>query len=101
MKIYDSKITDFTQLVIDNINSEGGVFEVDITEGHLIISVNIKDDRYWVGPNYDSPDGLPTLVSGECTFDLETELWDFDGLEELDFNYDINYNLIYEYLNYE
>jgi hypothetical protein len=100
MKIYDSKTTDFTQLIIDNINSEGGIIEVDITEGHLTISVNTTDNRHWIGPSYDSPDGLPTLVSGVCNFDLEIELWNFDGSEELDFNYDINHNLIYEYLNY-
>jgi len=99
--VYESKNTDFTQLIIDNIDCDGGTIEVDITEGHLCIFVYTKDDRNWIGPNYDSSDGLPTLVSGDVTFDIEIELWDDDGSEELDFDYDIDENEIYNFLNLE
>jgi len=99
--IYVSKNTDFTQLIIDNIDCDGGSIEIDITEGHLCISVYTKDDRNWIGSNYDSSDGLTTLVSGDVTFDIEIELWDNDGSEELNFDYNIDENKIYKFLNDE
>lgn len=98
--IYESKNIDFTQLIIDNINCDGGLIDIDITEGHLEISIHTIDDRYWTGPEYDSCDGLSTLISGEIDFDLEIELYDEDG-NDIDFDYFIDDDKIYNYLNDE
>ena len=91
---------DITDLIIDNMPLESGDFEINIPEGWLVCSVDITDDRHWAGPNYDSCDGLPSLKGGEVNFDLTVETWDDEG-NELDYDFWVNDELIYKYLNDE
>jgi len=91
---------DFTQEIIDNIESdvEQQDFDIETKHGILIVSISIDDNREFIGPSYNSSDGLSKSISGDIDFEIESGLFTEDG-EEIDLNYNINENKIYDFLN--
>jgi len=92
---------DFTQEIIENIDTElieSQEIEIETKEGLLIAIIDIEDTRSFSSPSYDSCDGLSELNTGDISITIDATLFDEDGDEkEIEFN--INENLVYDYLN--
>lgn len=72
---------DLTNKVIDNVLLENGVnyIEFNINELVLFGEIIITDDREYSDPNYDSTDGMPEYIGGECTIEIDLGLTDEKG----------------------
>jgi hypothetical protein len=81
---------DITDLIIENIKDPNGINPIvsDIGKFTVMGVIEIKDQRIFKGPEYNSPDGLPEYSSGDIEMDIDLSVIDGKGTEQ-EFTYNI------------
>ena len=83
---------DITELLLEKIeNFEGEeIIHLDFENEKFIIvgEITIDDTRVWIGPEYESSDGLPIQTAGYVDFETEINVIDYNTGDELDFDFD-------------